>query len=76
MDELLSIEDRRLLGKQGQGSEENAWALVFTDVRAVVEQIVLSEAGYFYGHAMSSIPGGVINLRAGLGKDPRTALVD
>ncbi|KAK0439354.1 hypothetical protein EV421DRAFT_1713397 [Armillaria borealis] len=67
MDDLLTIGDRR--GKL-------SWALMLTDFRSLVEQIVLSRAAFFYGHAMSSVAGGVMNLRALRGMDPRTADVD
>ncbi|KAF9024435.1 hypothetical protein BDZ89DRAFT_954732 [Hymenopellis radicata] len=73
MDDLLTIEDRRHFAST---RHEHAWALMISDVRAVVEQIVLSKAAFFYGHAMSSVPGGVINLRAARGADPRTAVID
>jgi hypothetical protein len=33
-------------------------------------------AGYFYGHAISSVAGGILNLRAGSGCDQRTASLD
>lgn len=49
---------------------------MITDIRALVEQVVLSRASFFYGHAMSSVPGGVMNLRAARGADPRTSFID
>ena len=64
--DLLSPEDRRLVG----------WPLLVTDVLALLEQNVMSHAAYFYAHAMSSVAGGVINLRAAGGMDPRLALID
>jgi len=64
--DLLTIEDRRAFG----------WPLMFTDVRAVVEQVVLAHGGFFYGHSMSSFSGVIVNMRAALGLDPRTALLD
>lgn len=67
MDDLLTIGDRR---------GELSWALMLTDFRGLLEQIVLSRAAFFYGHAMSSVAGGVMNLRALRGMDPRTADVD
>lgn len=67
MDDLLTIPDRR---------GELSWALMLTDFRGLVEQVVLSRAAFFYGHAMSSVAGGVMNLRAMRGMDPRTADVD
>ncbi len=73
MDDLLTIEDRRHFASR---HHEHAWVLMISDVRAVVEQIVLSKAAFFYGHAMSSVPGGVMNLRAARGADPRTAVID
>jgi len=53
--DLLTIEDRHSFG----------WPLMFTDVLAVVEQATLARAAFFYAHAMSSVAGGVINLRVG-----------
>jgi len=64
--DLLTIEDRRAFG----------WPLMFTDVRAVVEQAVLAHGGFFYGHSMSSFAGVIMNMHAALGFDPRTALLD
>lgn len=64
--DLLTIEDRRAFG----------WQLMITDIVALVEQATLARAAYFYGHAMSSVAGGVINIRAARGADPRTALID
>ncbi|KAF8555820.1 hypothetical protein OG21DRAFT_1410330 [Imleria badia] len=64
--DLLTNEDHR----------EYGWPILLTDVLALVEQSIMSRAAYFYAHAFSSVAGGVMNLRAGLGKDPRTALLD
>ena len=47
--DLLTAADRRELA--------GSWALLFTDVVAVLEQEVLARAGLFYGHAMSSFVG-------------------
>ncbi|KAF9025510.1 hypothetical protein BDZ89DRAFT_1040546 [Hymenopellis radicata] len=48
-------------------------SLMMSEVRSVVEQ---AGAAFFYGHAMSSVPGGVVNLQAARKSDPATALVD
>ncbi|KAH7911162.1 hypothetical protein BJ138DRAFT_954313 [Hygrophoropsis aurantiaca] len=64
--DLLTKEDRREFG----------WALMLTDVLSLVEQATLARGAYFYGHAMSSVAGGVVNLRAANGRDPRTAKLD
>lgn len=65
--DLVTINDHRDFG----------WPLMLTDVIALVEQGVLGMgASFFYGHALSSVPGGVLNLRAVHGMDPRTALID
>ncbi|KAF8328121.1 uncharacterized protein EI90DRAFT_2926732 [Cantharellus anzutake] len=64
--DLLTPEDRRLVG----------WPLLVTDVLALLEQNVMSHAAYFYAHAMSSVAGGVVNLRAARGMDPRLTLID
>jgi hypothetical protein len=65
--DITTIHDRREFG----------WPLMYTDVVALVEQAVMGiGAGYFYGHALSSVVGGVINMRANLGWDPSTALID
>ncbi|KAK0213194.1 hypothetical protein DFS33DRAFT_1247933 [Desarmillaria ectypa] len=70
MDDLLTISDRRMV------DPEISWALMITDFRGLIEQIVLSRAAYFYGHMMSSVVGGVMNLRGKHGVDPRTTDVD
>lgn len=64
--DLLTIDDRRTFG----------WPLMLTDVLSVVEQATLAHAAYFYAHAHSSVAGGVVNLRASHGADPRTALLE
>lgn len=64
--DLLTFEDRREFG----------WAIMLTDVLALLEQSLLSHAAYFYAHAFSSVAGGVMNLRASMGADPRTAKLD
>ncbi|KAG2140587.1 hypothetical protein DEU56DRAFT_797543 [Suillus clintonianus] len=64
--DLLTIDDRRTFG----------WPLMLTDVLSLVEQATLAHASYFYAHAHSSVAGGVVNLRASHGADPRTALLE
>ena len=66
LNDLLEMEDRRAIG----------WPLMFTDVRALVEQSVLAHSAYFYGHLMSSYAGRIANLRAARGTDYRTTLLD
>ncbi|KAI0068212.1 hypothetical protein BV25DRAFT_1818597 [Artomyces pyxidatus] len=66
MNDLLTIEDRRAFG----------WPLMITDVRALVEQALLAHSAFFYGHGMSSVAGGIMNMRAVRGADPRTMLLD
>lgn len=64
--DLLTPADARAFG----------WPLLLTDVRALVEQAVLARAGFFYAQAMSSLAGGVVNLRGAPGADPRTAVLE
>ncbi|KAF9234040.1 hypothetical protein BU15DRAFT_90142 [Melanogaster broomeanus] len=64
--DLITLEDRRRFG----------WALLLTDVLGLVEQDFLSRGAFFYAHALSSLGGGVVNLRAVNGADPRTAVID
>jgi hypothetical protein len=66
MDDLLAPDDLRVVG----------WPMLFGDLRAQVEQEVATHAAFFYGHSMSSVAGGVANLRAARGQDPRTCYVD
>ena len=66
LSELLEMEDRRAFG----------WPLMLTDVRALVDQLVLAHSAYFYGHVISSCSGRIANMRAARGADPRTALLD
>jgi hypothetical protein len=61
--DLLTMEDRRAFG----------WKLMLTDVRAILEQSVLAHSAYFCGHSMSSFAGAIVNKRAALGADRRTA---
>jgi hypothetical protein len=64
--DLLEMEDRRTFG----------WPLMLTDVRSLVDQLVLAHSAYFYGHILSSYAGRIVNMRAARGADPRTALLD
>ncbi|EUC66781.1 O-FucT domain protein, partial [Rhizoctonia solani AG-3 Rhs1AP] len=64
--DLLTLEDRQDFG----------WGIMITDVLAIIEQTVLSRSAYFYAHAMSSVAGGVVNMRAARGADRRAALID
>ena len=66
LSDLLTMNDRRKYG----------WPLLLTDVRAVVEQSLLAYSAYFYGNLMSSFAGAIVNKRAGLGADPRTAVLE
>jgi hypothetical protein len=61
--DLLTMEDRREFG----------WSLMLTDVRSVLEQSVLAHSAFFCGHYLSSVSGAIINKRAVLGADRRTA---
>jgi hypothetical protein len=64
--DLLTIEDRRAFG----------WPIMVTDVLGLVEQAILAQASYFYGHVISSFAGGTINMRGAAGLDPRTTEID
>jgi len=64
--DLLEMEDTRTFG----------WPLMFTDIRALVEQSALAHSAYFYGHKISSYAGRVANLRAARGADRNTTLLD
>ncbi|KAG8701332.1 hypothetical protein FRC09_005427 [Ceratobasidium sp. 395] len=66
IDDLLTLEDRQTFG----------WAIMLTDVLAVLEQSVLSHSAFFVGHEYSSVTGGVVNMRAAMGADPRAALIE
>ncbi|CAE6424929.1 unnamed protein product [Rhizoctonia solani] len=66
IDDILTLEDRQEFG----------WPIMLTDVLAIVEQTLLSHSAYFYAHAMSSVGGGVVNMRAARGADRRSALID
>jgi hypothetical protein len=65
IDDLLVPEDRQLYG----------WPLLLTDVVALVDQAVLVNAVFLHATGLSSLTGGVINMRAVRGADPRTAVV-
>jgi hypothetical protein len=66
LDDLLEMDDLRTFG----------WPLMLTDFRALVEQHLLAHAAFFYAHSMSSVAGGIVNMRANAGADKRTALLD
>ncbi|KZT58173.1 hypothetical protein CALCODRAFT_540247 [Calocera cornea HHB12733] len=52
------------------------WPLLFTDVLSQVEQEVMARAAFFFGSRLSSVSGGVLNMRIAQGRDPRTAVVN
>jgi len=64
--DLITEEDRRLVG----------WPLLFGDVSGQVEQLIASYGVFFSGHTMSSLAGGIANLRAARGFDPQTSVFD
>lgn len=64
--DIITLQDRREFG----------WAIMLTDILALLEQALLSHAAFFYAHVFSSVAGGVMNLRASAGADPRTAYLD
>ncbi|KAG8961209.1 hypothetical protein FRC03_005673 [Tulasnella sp. 419] len=66
IEDLLTPEDRREFG----------WSILVTDVKGLLEQALLGKSYYFYGHTLSSVAGGAVNLRAGNGADIRTSLLD
>jgi hypothetical protein len=66
MSDLLGPEEPRAIG----------WPMLISDVQALVEQIVASHSAYFWGYRMSSVAGGIVNMRAARGMDPRTAIID
>ncbi|KAG9099445.1 hypothetical protein FS749_001252 [Ceratobasidium sp. UAMH 11750] len=66
IDDLLTLEDRQAFG----------WSIMLTDVLAVLEQSVLTHSAFFVGHEYSSVTGGVVNMRAAMGADPRAALIE
>lgn len=64
--DLLGPKERRVIG----------WPLLISDVQAQVEQIVASHGAYFWGYRMSSVAGGIVNMRGAMGIDPRTAIIE
>ncbi|KZV71332.1 hypothetical protein PENSPDRAFT_540994, partial [Peniophora sp. CONT] len=66
MKDLLTQDDMRDFG----------WSLMITDYRAIVEQHLLAHSAFFYAHAMSSVAGGIVNMRGGAGADRHTSLLD
>ena len=60
--DLLEIEDRHAFG----------WSVMFTEVRAIVEQLFLVHSAYFYGCMFSSYSGRVANMRT----DRQTTFLD
>jgi len=45
---------------------------MLTDVLGLIEQALLARSHFMYGHSLSSVAGGAINLRAAAGLDSRT----
>lgn len=64
--DLLTMADRRLFG----------WPIMLTDVRAVVEQELLAHSAFFTGTHISSVSGGILNMRAAHGADRRATAMD
>ncbi|KAF8321692.1 hypothetical protein DL93DRAFT_2051444, partial [Clavulina sp. PMI_390] len=52
------------------------WPLLVGDIQALVAQECLARAAFFFGQDRSSVVGGVVNLRAARGMDPRTTKLD
>jgi hypothetical protein len=66
INDLLRPDDRWIVG----------WPLLLTDVLSIMEQAVMSKAAYFHATAVSSVAGGVMNMRAAEGKDARTSILE
>ncbi|TIB36988.1 hypothetical protein E3P86_02327 [Wallemia ichthyophaga] len=49
---------------------------LYTDVLSLLEQLIMANSAYFYGFALSSVAGGVVNLRTAEKYNPKTALID
>lgn len=64
--DLLTQADRRTFG----------WPLMITDIRALVEQELLAHSAFFTGTRISSVAGGILNMRAAHGADRRTAYME
>ena len=64
--DLMRMADRRLFG----------WPIMLTDVRAIVEQELLSHSAFFTGTHVSSVSGGILNMRAAHGADRRSIAMD
>ncbi|TIB81590.1 hypothetical protein E3Q22_00934 [Wallemia mellicola] len=65
LSDILTPTDRDEIGPMG----------LFTDVLALLDQVIMSEGAYFYGHALSSVAGGVVNFRTAAGYDEKCTLV-
>lgn len=66
LSDLLTPSDRRIVG----------WPLLISDVQAQVEQIIASHGSFFWGFKMSSVTGGIVNLRGARGLDRRTNWIE
>jgi hypothetical protein len=82
-DDLVNQEDRRAFGwpllftdVTALVEQQSAYILSAFALALIVCAVIGLGAGYFYAHAMSSVAGGILNLRAGSGCDKRTALLD
>ena len=64
--DLLTQADRRTFG----------WPLMITDIRALVEQELLAHSAFFTGTRISSVAGGILNMRAVHGADRRTIFME
>ncbi|VDB91199.1 unnamed protein product [Peniophora sp. CBMAI 1063] len=64
--DLLTQADRRTFG----------WPLMITDIRAIVEQELLAHSAFFTGTRISSVAGGILNMRAAHGADRRTTYME
>ncbi|KAG8755718.1 hypothetical protein FRC14_003711 [Serendipita sp. 396] len=65
--DVVTMDDRRKFG----------WGLLFTDIISLAEQQIIGHgSSFFYAHAMSSVAGGIVNIRAANGADRRTHKID
>ncbi|KAI0029476.1 hypothetical protein K488DRAFT_56240 [Vararia minispora EC-137] len=62
LQDLLTEADEKVIG----------WPLAFMAVRGVVEQSILAHSAFFTGSSLSSVAGGIVNMRAARGADWRT----
>lgn len=66
LSDIVTPTDRDEIGPMG----------LFTDVLALLDQLIMAHGAYFYGFALSSVAGGVVNFRTAEDYSEKCTFID